>query len=84
MARVDDLRTGTQLPGESPCASILVHGQLPARSRGNLPDLDGLPKVLLPHNLKSALRRGDVILFHPTLLNFAIHYRFEPLSVTVP
>ena len=39
----------------------------------------GVPRVLLYDNLKSAVleRRGDAIRFHPTLLGFAGHYRFE-------
>lgn len=46
---------------------------------------DGLPKVLLYDNLKSAVleRRGEAIRFHPTLLEFAAHYRFEPRPVAV-
>ena len=45
----------------------------------------GLPRVLLYDNLKSAVleRRGDAIRFHPTLLEFAAHYRFEPRPVAV-
>ena len=45
----------------------------------------GVPRVLLYDNLKSAVleRRGDAIRFHPTLLNFAGHYRYEPRPVTV-
>ena len=45
----------------------------------------GLPKVLLYDNLKSAVleRQGDAIRFHPTLLEFAAHYRFEPRPVAV-
>ncbi|MGC1954477.1 MAG: IS21 family transposase, partial [Gammaproteobacteria bacterium] len=46
---------------------------------------DGLPRVLLYDNLKSAVleRRGQAIRFHPTLLEFAAHYRFEPRPVAV-
>lgn len=46
---------------------------------------NGLPRVLLYDNLKSAVleRRGDAIRFHPTLLDFAAHYRFEPRPVAV-
>jgi transposase len=46
---------------------------------------NGLTKVLLYDNLKSAVleRRGDAIRFHPTLLEFAAHYRFEPRPVAV-
>ena len=45
----------------------------------------GVPRVLLYDNLKSAVieRRGDAIRFHPTLLDFAGHYRYEPRSVAV-
>ncbi len=45
----------------------------------------GLPKVLLYDNLKSAVleRQGDAIRLHPTLLDLAAHYRFEPRPVAV-
>ena len=45
----------------------------------------GVPRVLLYDNLKSAVleRRGDAIRFHPGLLAFAGHYRFEPRPVAV-
>jgi len=45
----------------------------------------GVPRVLLYDNLKSAVleRRGDAIRFHPTLLSFAGHYRYEPRPVAV-
>lgn len=45
----------------------------------------GLPRALLYDNLKSAVleRRGEAIRFHPTLLDFAAHYRFEPRPVAV-
>ena len=45
----------------------------------------GLPRVVLYDNLKSAVleRHGDAIRFHPTLLEFAAHYRFEPRPVAV-
>jgi transposase len=45
----------------------------------------GVPRVLLYDNLKSAVleRRGDAIRFHPGLLEFAGHYRFEPRPVAV-
>lgn len=45
----------------------------------------GVPKVLLYDNLRSAVleRRGDAIRFHPTLLDFAGFYRFEPRPVAV-
>ncbi|HEY0309433.1 MAG TPA: IS21 family transposase [Acidobacteriaceae bacterium] len=46
---------------------------------------NSLPRVLLYDNLKSAVleRQGDAIRFHPTLLAFAAHYRFEPRPVAV-
>jgi transposase len=46
---------------------------------------EGVPRVVLYDNLKSAVleRRGDAIRFHPTLLEFAGHYRFEPRPVAV-
>ena len=46
---------------------------------------DGLPKVLLYDNLKSAVleRQGDAIRFHPTLLELSAHYRFEPRPVAL-
>ena len=45
----------------------------------------GLPRMVLYDNLKSAVleRHGDAIRFHPTLLEFAAHYRFEPRPVAV-
>ncbi|WPL15313.1 Transposase [Thiorhodovibrio winogradskyi] len=45
----------------------------------------GLPRVLLYDNLKSAVleRQGEAIRFHPTLLELASHYRFEPRPVAV-
>jgi transposase len=46
---------------------------------------NGVPRILLYDNLKSAVleRRGDAIRFHPTLIDFAGHYRFEPRPVAV-
>jgi len=43
----------------------------------------GCPRVLLYDNLKSVVleRKGDAIRFHPTLLEFASHYRYEPRPV---
>ena len=44
-----------------------------------------LPRVVLYDNLKSAVleRRSDAIRFHPTLLELAAHYRFQPRPVAV-
>lgn len=46
---------------------------------------NAVPRVLLYDNLKSAVleRRGNAIRFHPTLLAFAAHYRYEPRPVAV-
>jgi len=46
---------------------------------------DGVPKMLLYDNLKSAVleRQGDAIRFNPILLEFAAHFRFEPRPVAV-
>ena len=45
----------------------------------------GVARTLLYDNLKSAVleRRGDVIRFHPRLLEMADHYGFEPRPVAV-
>jgi len=45
----------------------------------------GIPRVVLYDNLKSAVleRHGDAIRFHPTLLEFAGHYRYEPRPVAI-
>jgi len=45
----------------------------------------GVARVLLYDNLKSAVleRQGQAIRFHPTLLVFAGHYRYEPRPVAV-
>jgi hypothetical protein len=45
----------------------------------------GIPRVILYDNLRSAVleRQGEAIRFHPTLLDFAAHYRFEPRPVAV-
>jgi hypothetical protein len=46
---------------------------------------DGVARTLKYDNLKSAVleRRRDAIRFHPTLLELAAHYRFEPRPVAV-
>jgi transposase len=45
----------------------------------------GSPRVILYDNLKSVVleRQGDAIRFHPTLIEFAGHYRYEPRPVAV-
>lgn len=46
---------------------------------------NGCARVLLYDNLKSAVleRQGDAIRFHPTLIAFAAHYRYDPRPVAV-
>lgn len=46
---------------------------------------DGVPRVILSDNLKSAVleRLGEAIRFNPAYLAFAAHYRFEPRPVAV-
>jgi hypothetical protein len=46
---------------------------------------NGLTRVCLYDNLKSAVleRQGEAIRFHPALLDFASHYRFEPRPVAI-
>ena len=46
---------------------------------------DAVPRVVLYDNLKSAVleRRAEAIRFHPTLLELAAHYRFQPRPVAV-
>ena len=43
----------------------------------------GCPRVCLYDNLKSVVieRKGDAIRFHPTILDFAAHYHYEPRPV---
>jgi transposase len=45
----------------------------------------GAAKTALYDNLKTAVleRRGDAIRFHPSMLEIAAHYRFEPRPVAV-
>jgi transposase len=44
-----------------------------------------VPRVVLYDNLKSAVleRHAEAIRFHPTLLELAAHYRFQPRPVAV-
>jgi len=46
---------------------------------------DGVAKTILYDNLKSAVleRRSDAIRFHPSMLELAGHYRFQPRPVAV-
>ena len=51
----------------------------------HLPRWGAVPRVVLYDNLKSAVleRRAEAIRFHPTLLELAAHYRFQPRPVAV-
>jgi transposase len=65
-----------------------LNAQMESFLRGHVAAFDawqGLPKVLLYDNLKSAVleRQGDAIHFHPTLLALSAHYRYEPRPVAV-
>jgi len=57
-----------------------LHGHVEAFTRWN-----GLTRVLLYDNLRSVVleRQGDAIRFHPILLQFAAHYRFEARPVAI-
>ena len=48
-------------------------------------ELGGVPRVLLYDNLRSAVlaRRGDIVQFHPRLLELCAHYHFEPRPCNV-
>jgi transposase len=52
---------------------------------GAFEQFGGIARVLLYDNLKSAVleRMGSTIRFHPTLLAFAGHYRYEPRPVAI-
>jgi transposase len=62
------------------CLENFLRGHVGAFTTWN-----GSARVLLYDNLKSVVleRHGDAIRFHPTLLEFAAHYRFEPRPVAV-
>lgn len=61
---------------------------MPSFLRGHVDAMtfwNGVPRMLLYDNLKSAVleRAGDTIRFHPTLLELAKHYHFDPRPVAV-
>jgi transposase len=65
-----------------------LNAAMPSFVRGHVDAFaffQGLPRVLLYDNLKSAVleRVGAAVRFHPTLLELAAHYRFEPRPVAV-
>ena len=67
---------------------FFLNAAMPSFLRGHVGAFDffgGVPRVLLYDNLKSAVleRRGEAIRFHPTLLELAGHYRYEPRPVAV-
>jgi transposase len=60
-----------------------LRAAMPSFLRGHVESFrffDSVPRVVLYDNLKSAVleREGDAVRFHPTLLELAGHYRFEP------
>ena len=62
---------------------FFLGARMPSFLRGHVEAFEvfgGVPRVLLYDNLKSAVleRQGDAIRFHPTLLELAKHYRYEP------
>ena len=72
--------------------SIFLHFFLDARMESFLAGhvaafkaWNGVPRILLYDNLKSAVleRQGDAIHFNPELLKFAGHYRYDPRPVAV-
>jgi transposase len=67
---------------------FFIDARLTSFLRGHLAafsEWQGLPRVILYDNLRSAVleRHGAAIRFHPTLLDFAGHYRYEPRPVAV-
>jgi transposase len=65
-----------------------LNAAMPSFLRGHVDAFrfyQGVPRIALYDNLKSAVleRVGDAIRFHPTLLELAKHYRFEPRPVAV-
>ena len=61
---------------------------MPFFLRGHVEAFDffqGVGRVLLYDNLRSAVleREGSAVRFHPTLLQLAAHYRYEPRPVAV-
>ena len=69
-----------------PFVRFYLGASLPSLIRGHVEAfsvLGGTAKVLLYDNMKSVVleRRRDAIRFHPTLLELAAHYRFEPRPV---
>jgi transposase len=67
---------------------FFMDARMEAFLRGHVEGIEafgGCARVLLYDNLKSAVleRRGEAIRFHPTLLDLANHYGFEPRPVAV-
>lgn len=65
-----------------------LNAQMSSFLRGHVAAFDsfgGVPRCLLYDNLKSAVleRSGGAIRFHPTLLELASYYRFEPRPVAL-
>ena len=71
-----------------PFLRFYLNASLPSLIRGHVAAfsaLGGTARTLLYDNMKSVVleRRGDAIRFHPTLLELAAHYRFEPRPVAL-
>ena len=69
-----------------PFLRFYLNASLPSLIRGHVAAfsaLGGTARTVLYDNMKSVVleRRGDAIRFHPTLLELAAHYRFEPRPV---
>lgn len=67
---------------------FFLNAAMPSFLRGHVGAFEffgGVARVLLYDNLKSAVleRRGEAIVFHPTLLELSAHYRYEPRPVAV-
>ena len=67
---------------------FFLNARLESFLRGHLAAFEawnGCPRVILYDNLRSAVleRHGDAIRFHPTLLEFAAHYHYEPRPVAI-
>ncbi len=63
-----------------------LHATLANLLRGHVEAFEafgGVARVLLYDNMKSVVleRRGDAVRFHPTLLELAAHYRYQPRPV---
>ena len=82
----DGLRDGARPTRARSILRFFLDARMPsflAGHAGAFAAMGGVARVLLYDNLKSAVleRQMDAIRFHPTLLAFAAHHRFEPRPV---